>query len=203
VIEPAVALGIGYLLGAIPSAALAARWRGTRIFDVGSGNMGAMNTARNLGLGLGVAVLVADIGKGALAAAAGLGMATLAGGGPDEALALALVAGVGAVLGHAWSAYVAFRGGKALATAFGASLPVYPAAGLTIAVLLIALTLLMRRRPDVAAVITVVLYPVVAYLAEMRAVPDQQRAFAIVTAVLVISAIILVKHLPRHAAPAT
>jgi acyl phosphate:glycerol-3-phosphate acyltransferase len=198
VIDLVVAFGIGYLFGAIPSAAIAARLRGRRIFDVGSGNMGAMNTARNLGLGLGVTVLLADIAKGALAAASGLGMAALSGVGAAEATALALTAGVGAVVGHAWSVFVGFRGGKALATAFGVTLPVYPSAGLVAAGLLIALTLLMRRRPNLAAVITISLYPVFAYLAEMRAVPDQDRAFAILTAVLVISVVVLAKHLPRR-----
>jgi acyl phosphate:glycerol-3-phosphate acyltransferase len=200
-IDLLVALGVGYLLGSIPSAVLAARRRGRDIFEVGSGNMGAMNTARNLGFGLGLAVFVADVGKGVLAALAGHGMALVAGTGQATGFMLALVAGVGAVAGHAWPAYTGFRGGKALATAFGVSLPVYPVAGTTMAVLLIALTLLMRRRPNLAAVLTMVLYPVVAYLAEVRAVPDQDRAFAILTAVLLISLIVLVRHLPSRSPP--
>ncbi|MBA2668639.1 MAG: glycerol-3-phosphate acyltransferase [Trueperaceae bacterium] len=197
-IDLLVALSLGYLLGSVPFAAIAARSRGQRIFEVGSGNMGAMNTARNLGLPLGVAVFAADVAKGAAAAAVGLGMASLAGSGPGAALALALVGGVGAVVGHAWSVFVGFKGGKALAAAFGASLPVYPAAGISLAILLVALTLLLRRRPKVAAVITMALYPVVAYLAEMGAVADLDRAFAIVSAVLVISVVVIVKHLPRR-----
>lgn len=195
-IDLLVALSLGYLLGSVPFAAIAARSRGQRIFEVGSGNMGAMNTARNLGLPLGVAVFAADVAKGAAAAAVGLGMASLAGSGPGAALALA--GGVGAVVGHAWSVFVGFKGGKALAAAFGASLPVYPAAGISLAILLVALTLLLRRRPKVAAVITMALYPVVAYLAEMGAVADLDRAFAIVSAVLVISVVVIVKHLPRR-----
>jgi acyl phosphate:glycerol-3-phosphate acyltransferase len=197
-IDLLVALGLGYLLGSLPSAQLAARLRGASIFEVGSGNMGAMNTARNLGFGLGVAVLAADVGKGAAAAGIGWGMAALAGGGPFAGLVLALAAGVGAVLGHAWSAFVGFRGGKALATAFGAALPAYPITGLAMAVLLIALTLLLRPRHTLAAALAVLLYPVVAFAVEMRVAPTIDHVFAVLTAVLVIAAIILVKHLPAR-----
>jgi acyl phosphate:glycerol-3-phosphate acyltransferase len=202
VIDLLVALGLGYLVGSFPSAAIAARLRGARVFDLGSGNMGAMNVARNLGFGLGVAVLLADIGKGAAAAGIGLGMARLAALPPDARLALALAGGVGAVVGHAWSVYVRFRGGKALATAFGVALPVYPVAALITLGVLVALLLLLRGRATVAAVITVFAYPVIAYLAEVRAGSDEDRAFAVLTAVLLVSAVVLVKHLPRRAAGA-
>ena len=66
------ALGIGYLLGSIPSAALIARTQGKNIFEVGSGNMGAMNAARNIGWWAGAAGLLSDLGKGALASVVGL-----------------------------------------------------------------------------------------------------------------------------------
>ena len=190
----AVALGIGYLLGGFPTAALIARARGRRIFDVGSGNMGAMNTARHLGPALGVVVLLVDVAKGALAALAGdaMGVALVAG---DEArLALALAAGVAAVAGHAWSPFVGFRGGKSLATAFGAALPVTPWGAVAALVLVVAL-LLMLRRQGPATGITLGVYPVLTYLATMRATLDQGLAFAGATAALVIAVLIGLKHL--------
>lgn len=191
--DAVVALAVGYLLGGLPSAALAARARGRSIFRVGSGNMGAMNVTRNLGAAWGIAVLAADVGKGALAAGAGAGMATLLGGGADARLALALLAGIGAVTGHAWSPYVGFRGGKALATAFGAALPVAPWAALATLTLLIALVLLTRR-VGVATVLTLLLYPVTTYLATHRASGDQGLAFATATAAVVVAILVLVKH---------
>jgi glycerol-3-phosphate acyltransferase PlsY len=106
--------------------------------------------------------------------------------------------GVGAVFGHAFSPFVGFRGGKALATAFGASLPVYPAAGLYAAALLLALTLVMLRRHRLAIVLTALLYPLVAYLAEARLSTDLDRIFAVVTATIVIAVVVLVRSLPRR-----
>lgn len=201
-IDLVVAFGLGYLLGSIPSAHLAARARGTSIFSVGSGNMGAMNTARTLGVALGVAVLAADAAKGAAAAAVGYGMAALAGAGPGATLALALAGGTGAVVGHAWSAFVGFRGGKALATAFGAALPVYPVTALAMLTLLIALSLLLRPRFRLAAVLSVLAYPVVTVTVEARVAPSVDHVFSVLTAVLVVTAVILVKHLPRRPAAA-
>ncbi len=195
------ALAVGYLLGAIPSAALAARLRGRRIFDVGSGNMGAMNTARHLGWGLGVAVLAADVGKGALATATGMAMAHAVALEPRAALATALVAGLGAVVGHAWSVYVRFQGGKALATIFGASLPLYPLGGVAGLALMIALTLLTRRA-TLAAVATLVVYPVVVALAALRVGADLDTAFALFTGTVPLAAVAIAKH-RRPRPPAT
>ncbi len=190
------ALAVGYLLGGFPTAELAARVRGTTIFEVGSGNMGAMNTARNLGFGLGLAVLAIDIGKGALASWLGsvMGAAVGAGAPADAVLALSLSAGVAAVIGHAWSPYVRLRGGKALAVAFGATLPVFPWGGLAALTLLIALVLILRRVGP-ATLLTVVSFPLLTYLATMRATLDQGMAFAATTAALAATLVIALKHL--------
>jgi glycerol-3-phosphate acyltransferase PlsY len=190
------AIAVGYVLGAIPSAAIAARLKGHRIFDVGSGNMGAMNTARNLGWGLGIAVFAVDVGKGALATVLGLAMARAVAFAPDATLATALAAGFGAVVGHAWSVYVRFRGGKALATIFGASLPLYPIGGIAGLGLLVALTLLSRR-PRGAAIATLAVYPVVVALAERRAGADLDTAFALFTGTLPLALVAIWKHRRR------
>jgi acyl phosphate:glycerol-3-phosphate acyltransferase len=194
------AVAVGYLLGAVPSAALAARLRGRRIFEVGSGNMGAMNTARNLGVGLGVAVFVADVGKGAAATAAALAMADAVGLDAGARLATALAAGVGAVVGHAWSLFVGGRGGKALATIFGVSLPLYPWGGLAGAALIVALALLTRRA-TLAAIVTLVAYPWLVGLTALRTGAPLETAFALFTGVVPLALVSLVKHLRAPARP--
>lgn len=187
---------LGYLLGAIPSAALAARLRGRRIFDVGSGNMGAMNTARNLGAALGVAVLLADVGKGAAATALGLAMAGAAGIEGDARTIVALAAGLGAVVGHAWSVYVGWRGGKALATILGVSLPLYPWGGLAGLALIVALVL-MTRRAHLAAIVTLVAHPFLVAAAALRTGEPLETAFLLFTGVVPLSLVSLVKHRRR------
>jgi glycerol-3-phosphate acyltransferase PlsY len=182
-----LALVMGYLLGAIPSAYLIARLKGKNVFELGSGNMGAMNTARNLGMGWGIVVLLLDIGKGALATYLGLVF--------DRAAILpALAAGLGAIIGHAFSIYVGFKGGKALATAFGLSLPLYPLGGLFGLLSMIVLTALLKRRSNLAAGITVGLYPLLVFLA--LHLTRATNAGMIVVSVLFMAVIIFIKHLP-------
>jgi glycerol-3-phosphate acyltransferase PlsY len=152
------ALALGYLLGGFPTAYLLARARGKDVFAVGSGSMGAMNTARNVGKALGVLVLVVDAAKGALAAWLGGVMAGLEPG--SDPLLASLLGALGAVAGHCFSPYVGFRGGKGLATAFGALLVVHPAPPLYGVVLLVGL-LLVLRRSDPAILVTMLLFPVV------------------------------------------
>ncbi|MDZ7707949.1 MAG: glycerol-3-phosphate acyltransferase [Trueperaceae bacterium] len=186
------ALAAGYFVGGVPVAMLVARAIGHDIFAVGSGNMGAMNTARNVGPLAGVVVLVLDLGKGALAAAIGIRMAVAAG--IADPLAMALAGGVGAVIGHAWSPYVRFRGGKALATAFGATLPIVPWAGGAGVVLLIALTLIVRNA-TVASVATLTLYPFLTGAVLTRLGWPREDAFAAATAAAAIAIVSIVKHL--------
>lgn len=196
-LEAVAALAGGYLLGSLPFAAWVARLRGAVIFEVGSGNMGAMNTARNLGFGAGALVLVLDAAKGALATALGLALAGLGpapGGSVPAALAAPLAAGLGAILGHAFSLYIGFRGGKGLATALGVALPLYPLGGLAGAALLIVLTLAMRGHSGVAAVITVSVYPGLVALMEVLRGADGARALAIGAGVASMAVVVLIKH---------
>jgi glycerol-3-phosphate acyltransferase PlsY len=195
VFEGLAALAVGYLVGSVPTAAWIARAKGKDVFGLGSGNMGAMNTARNLGFGLGAAVLVVDVAKGALATFLGMLIAgaSSAAGGTDPSLLAPLAAGFGAVLGHAFSMFVGFSGGKGLATTFGVSLPLYPQVGLAALVLIVAL-ILITRSAGVAAVITVLTYPFLALLTLNRFGWEQERAFEVVTGVLPIVLVVLLKH---------
>jgi len=192
-----VALACGYLLGSLPMAAWVARLSGRRIFEVGSGNMGAMNTARNLGVAAGALVLLLDVAKGAGATLAGLSLGALApqaGSGHPAALAPPLAAGLGTVLGHGFSLYAGFRGGKGLAAAFGVALPLYPLGAVAGAVLLVVLTLLMRRRSGMAAVITVGLYPFLASATLMAAGAARPWALTIGAGIAAMAVVVLLRH---------
>ena len=102
---------LGYLLGSIPFGLLLTRAAGLGdIRRIGSGNIGATNVLRTGNKGLAAATLLLDGGKGAVAV---LLAAWFAG---HEAVPWA---GIGAVLGHAFPVWLRFRGGKAVATAYG------------------------------------------------------------------------------------
>lgn len=112
---------VGYALGGLPSADVAARLaRGgaTDLRRAGSGNPGAVNAMGVLGKGWGYGVLGADMAKGALACAAGRALAGDGG---------AHLAGTAAVVGHCFPAGAEFRGGKGVAASAGQCLATFPA----------------------------------------------------------------------------
>ena len=108
----AVAIAAAYLLGSVPTGLwLGLRIRGIDIREHGSRNIGATNTMRVLGKGLGAIALATDIGKGLVSV---LLVARLS---PWEYAPLAC--GLAAILGHTFSIFLRFRGGKGVATSAG------------------------------------------------------------------------------------
>lgn len=111
-----------YALGATPTAYLAGRLaRGIDLREHGSKNLGATNVYRVLGWGWAIPVALVDIAKGAVPVAV---FGPLAQGGPWVTVSLGIVA----VLGHMFSPYVGFKGGKGVATAAGMFLALAPLA---------------------------------------------------------------------------
>jgi len=102
---------IGYLLGAISFAVIIARSKGVDIFKEGSGNPGATNVKRILGKKWGNAVFALDALKGFTAA--GLPLMIY----HDDRLAV--IGLIAAILGHSFSVFLKFRGGKGVATTIG------------------------------------------------------------------------------------
>jgi len=111
-----------YLLGATPTAYLAGRLaRGIDLREHGSKNLGATNVYRVLGWYWAIPVALIDIAKGAIPVAL---FGRWAAGGPWLAVGL----GIAAVLGHVFSPYMRFKGGKGVATALGVFLALAPVA---------------------------------------------------------------------------
>ena len=118
-----------YLLGSIPTGFLVAQARGIDIRGVGSGNIGATNAFRVLGKPAGVFVLFADALKGwlALVVAARLIFGWFEEGSTFAALEnFQIVAAVGAILGHNYTCWLRFKGGKGIATSAGVLLALVP-----------------------------------------------------------------------------
>jgi glycerol-3-phosphate acyltransferase PlsY len=115
----AIAAAAGYLLGSLPFGYLVARSRGIDIFSVGSRSPGATNVRRVMGPGPGNVVLALDVLKGA--AAAGWPLIVMWGAvtSLSAARTLGYVGLAGALVGHSFSCFTRFRGGKGVATAAG------------------------------------------------------------------------------------
>jgi len=111
---------LGYLIGSIPVGFILGKLvRGIDIREHGSGNIGMTNVMRILGVKAGVFVFFADIAKGAAAVA--LAWAILAYS-PNMVVWGQVAGGAAAIVGHSWPIYIGFKGGRGIATGFGAVL---------------------------------------------------------------------------------
>ncbi|HZO92855.1 MAG TPA: glycerol-3-phosphate 1-O-acyltransferase PlsY [Candidatus Baltobacteraceae bacterium] len=132
VLLPIVAL-VSFAVGSIPFGVLVSRaFYGTDIRSAGSGNIGAANALRTLGRRGGIAVLVLDALKGFAPT-----LAASALGGPPAGAVAALLS----VAGHCWSPFLGGRGGKGVATHFGAVFALWWPAGFAFALVWLAVVL--------------------------------------------------------------
>jgi glycerol-3-phosphate acyltransferase PlsY len=106
-----VLLVISFILGSIPFGIIIAKAKGVDLKKVGSGNVGATNVLRSLGKWPAILTLLGDVLKGTAAVAIGryLGVGPVYEG----------LAGISAILGHNFSLFLGFRGGKGVATSLG------------------------------------------------------------------------------------
>lgn len=148
------ALVIGYLLGSIPFGLILTRMAGLGdVRKIGSGNIGATNVLRTGNKALAAATLVLDALKGTLAVLLGWRF------GPD----IAVIAGLGAFLGHLFPIWLRFYGGKGIATYIGVLLGLLPLGCLIFAVVWLA-TAFISRYSSLAALIAVIVVPVAVFL---------------------------------------
>jgi glycerol-3-phosphate acyltransferase PlsY len=171
-----IVLAVGYLLGALPFGHLVARAKGVNIFEVGSRNPGATNVRRVLGKGPGNLVFALDALKGAVASAWALlarteavftcempewGLDFMVGG---EGWTLLGVAGlVGAMLGHSFSCFTKFKGGKGVATGAGGIFVIIPVSAL-IAAAVWALVFFAFRYVSLASMLAALSLPLTVWL---------------------------------------
>lgn len=151
-----------FLLGSIPTGYLLVRiFRKQDIRSVGSGNIGATNVIRAGGKGLGAATFALDVLKGCVAVLAGMAIASLLipSMAPRNAEALAALC---AVLGHMFTPWLKFRGGKGVATGFGVFLVAAPLAALA-AIALFAVILALSRYVSLGSILAAAAFPVLAY----------------------------------------
>ena len=169
-----LALIIAYLLGNISPSTLLAKAKGIDIHKEGSGNAGTTNALRVMGKKAGVITLVVDVLKGTIAVLIGFLLAGSAG----EAWCVLAV-----FCGHVWPVFYKFKGGKGVATAFGALLGLNPLMAL-LTLLIVVIAVPISKRMSVGSITGAVVFPFISMFME--------RDFLYIGIVLAI--IILVKH---------
>jgi len=178
-----------YLLGSIPTGYLAGRARGIDIRTVGSGNMGATNVFRTLGKTAGVIVLVVDGLKG-YAACAFLAPRVFNWFAPNfyvEPIELEerfkIIAGIAVVLGHNFTCWLKFKGGKGIATSAGVYFALAPLA-VSIALAAFILAVLLTRYVSIGSIAAAIALPTAVWC-----LPKNNLLLEIVTTALGLMAI--------------
>jgi glycerol-3-phosphate acyltransferase PlsY len=173
----AVMLGLAYLIGATPTSYIAGKFgKGIDLRQHGSNNLGATNVYRVLGWKYAIPVGVIDMLKGAVPV-------VILGPWSNGPAWFTVALGLAAVLGHMFSPYVRFRGGKGVATAAGMFLALAPLA-IGISLVIWAVTLWVSGYVSVASLTVAVLFPLWVRLTA----PEQPYTFwaSVVLALLII-----------------
>ena len=184
----AVSFIVCYLIGSIPTSFLVAKHlKGIDIREHGSGNVGATNTARVVGKLPGLLVLIIDILKGWVCVAL-VSKLFIRMGVTFAPETYALMLGGMAIIGHIWTVFLGFKGGKGIATSTGVFLGISPG------ILLIALAIwiavfIWKRYVSLASIISAVSIPV------MVAAKPYPPLFVIITSAL--CAVTVYKHYPN------
>ena len=188
----------GFVCGSVPFGLLIARRHGIDIRAHGSGNIGATNVWRVLGPRAGALCFALDVLKGLIPTlSAGWAAGLLGDWRPDQALLwLWQLAMIAPVLGHMFSPFVGFKGGKGVATGLGALLGVYPAmtaAGLgALAVWIVSVKL--TRYVGVSSVLAAASLPVWTLLAGRVLAEGGARVAPCVCVGVLLAALVVYKH---------
>lgn len=185
-VNETIAVVIGYLLGSIPTAYIVTRiTTGKDIRQLGGGNVGGLNTYREVGRRPAFIVGIVDLGKGAAAVAIAY---WLLGVSPP----FVMLAALAAVIGHMWMVFLKFSGGKGMGATFGALavlMPVYGYwYGLLIFLVVVAVPFVITRNVALSMGIGLVFLPLIIWLVT-------HSALATVLAVI-LGILIAIKFLP-------
>ena len=135
--EYLVFVPLGYLLGAIPFGLIAGKlFGGVDVRDHGSGSTGMTNVMRTVSPPVAILVLALDMGKAAGAVVLARIIA--------DAPMVETLTGIAVIVGHSWSAFIGFSGGKGTATGWGALFALSPIAGIVASVIGVGLVALTR-----------------------------------------------------------
>lgn len=158
----AVAVVLSYIIGSIPAAYLAGKSRGIDLRRFGSGNLGATNVVRTLGLKIGALVFAFDLAKGAVPVLVFPPFVD----GPLSKQVVGILCGVAAILGHFRPIFLKFgKGGKGVATASGVFFALAPLPALA-SLLVFAVVLMVSGYVSLGSLTGALVLPVVLFVTE-------------------------------------
>ncbi|MDP3789128.1 MAG: glycerol-3-phosphate 1-O-acyltransferase PlsY, partial [Candidatus Omnitrophota bacterium] len=155
-----------YLLGSIPTSYLVGRIKGVDVRQHGSGNIGATNVLRVMGKLPALITLIADIGKGVLAVTAVAIIFYQKNSIINYSVFRALL-GLAVIVGHNWTVFLKFKGGKGVATFIGVFMVVFPI-GLVIGLIVWLVTVWLTKYVSLGSILMAMIIPIIAAISAAR-----------------------------------
>ena len=183
-LEAVLWIAASYIIGSIPFGLVVSKLLFKQdLRKLGSGNIGATNVLRNFGVQPFIAVMMLDLGKGVAAVAIGRAL----GLGPT----LSLVAGLAAIIGHNWSVFLKFKGGKGIATSGGVIIAAYPWQVIVVVIGVFVLLVLATRIMSVGSVAGAIAFPLSSLVFLWG---DKQTYWSYIVIAVLASAFAIYKH---------
>jgi len=150
---------LGFLLGSIPFGLILGKLKGIDIREHGSGNIGATNLFRTLGKNIGITCLLLDFIKGFIPVLIATKLA------PDNTTGqtIEVVTALAAILGHNYSPWIGFKGGKGIATSGGAIAALMPPVALGMLILIFIVVTKVTKYVSVGSIATAIALPLLSF----------------------------------------
>jgi glycerol-3-phosphate acyltransferase PlsY len=186
---------LSYLIGSIPTSIIVSKLvRGIDIRNYGSGNAGGTNVIRVLGLKYGIFVILFDAFKGFFAVSfiarwlfdPGIGSIL-------NLTTVQIIAGCSAVVGHIWTIFAGFRGGKGVSTSAGMLLGIAPVE-LGIAILIFIIVVSLTRYVSLGSITSAFLFPFIVIFSEKVMNVKHSDFKTLLVFVSIVAILIIVKH---------
>jgi glycerol-3-phosphate acyltransferase PlsY len=193
---------LSYLVGSIPTSIIVARAsRGIDIRQYGSGNAGGTNVIRVLGWKLGIFVILIDMAKGLLStmviARLMQGSIPFSNATPfDDFTVVQIIAGCAAILGHIWTVFAGFRGGKGIATAGGMLIGIAPVE-VAVSFGVFTIVLLISHYVSLGSLSAAIAFPLTMFFRENIFLVDIEGYRTLIYFSLAISLLIIYTHRPN------
>lgn len=190
---------LSYLVGSIPTSIIVSKLvRGIDIRDYGSGNAGGTNVMRVLGWKHGIIVMLLDALKGVVAvivvARLFQGTVPFNNATPfDDFTLVQIIAGIAAVIGHIWTVFAGFRGGKGIATALGMLLMI-TTVDMLIAIGAFLLVVTVSRYVSLGSIVAAIVVPLALVVRENIFNVDIQGYHTILPFIIALSLLVIFTH---------
>ncbi len=186
-------IALSYLVGSIPTSIIVGKLvKGIDIRNYGSGNPGGTNVIRVVGLGWGIFVILFDAFKGFFAtyfiAKWFYGDASIL-----NLTTLQIIAGCSAVIGHIWTIFAGFKGGKGVSTSAGMLLGIAPV-DLLIALMIFVIIVALTRYVSLGSIISAILFPFVIIFTEKILKLEHSDFFTLLIFGSLIAVLIVYRH---------